>query len=78
METKKREQAKNLPEVKKVQSLKLGDVPSFQTCTKERGVTMRQVIKEWKQKHVFEQRIQRKHAMKQRVNGNLKQASNKT
>jgi hypothetical protein len=39
---------------------------------------MRQVIKEWKQKHVFEQRIQRKHAMKQRVNGNLKQASNKT
>jgi hypothetical protein len=29
METKKREKAKNLPKVKEVQNLKVGDVPSF-------------------------------------------------
>jgi hypothetical protein len=29
METKKRKKAKNLLEIKEVQSLKMGDVPSF-------------------------------------------------
>jgi len=37
METKKKEKVKNLPKIKEVQSLKVGDVLSFWTCIKERG-----------------------------------------
>ncbi len=74
METKKREKAKNLLEVKEVQSLKVGDLLSFQTYARK-GVQQKQVAKDWEQKHVFEQRNSKKHATKQSVNGNLKQVT---